>query len=157
MEGNEEDRAPNTAHPPIFSKQRKTATRPKKPAKSNAVGAAHLEGLFARPQWGEQATSASAANPQSTSYAMKDHGERMDLDAPSVDMAPLNTPTGHSSTDVQQSDTRPDSSSATTAQPDMLSESLPTSAEKPFEYSNEARVYHARYDYVSNHINAPIF
>jgi hypothetical protein len=69
------------AHPPVFSKQRKNTTRPKKPAKTNAIGSEQLTNLFDRPSTAGDAKIDKVHGKESTSYAIKDHGESMELDA----------------------------------------------------------------------------
>lgn len=114
------------SHPPVFSKKRKTATRPRKAAKTNAVGAAQLQELFS-------ATSISTnepSNPESTGG----HGESMDLDK---------------TVDNRAGETRDEAPAVhTTDQPaDGVTEE--PRGKKPYMYSNEARIYMDRYDQVS--------
>jgi len=70
------------AHPPVFSKQRKNTTRPKNPAKTNAIGSEQLTNLFNRPSTAGDAKIDKVHGEESTSYAIKDHGESMELDDP---------------------------------------------------------------------------
>jgi hypothetical protein len=69
-------------HPPVFSKQRKNTTHPKKPAKTNAIGSKQLSNLFDRPSTADDAKIDKVHGEESTSYAIKDHGESMELDDP---------------------------------------------------------------------------
>ena len=47
MDSNDEDKdVSSTSHSPVFSRPRKTTTRPKKPASTNTVGAAYIQGVF---------------------------------------------------------------------------------------------------------------
>jgi hypothetical protein len=147
MSDNEEN-----SHPPVFGKKRKTATRSRKPAKTNAVGSAKLEGLFAP-------SSESTEDPD-TRYAIKDNLDSMELDSVSSQAQPLQSPTG-----TQSDKSMSDMPAAYGSQEQEIQEDQPRSArtsasasastsvdmdEKPHEYSNEARTYVARYDYVSN-------
>jgi hypothetical protein len=160
MSDNEEN-----SHPPVFGKKRKTATRPRKPAKTNAVGSAKLEGLFAPSvQVGSAAPSVESTEDPDTRYAIKDNLDSMELDSVSSQVQPLQSPTGiqsdKSMTDMpaaygsQEQEIQEDrSGGAKTSASASASASASTSAdmdEKPHEYSNEARTYMARYDYVSN-------
>jgi hypothetical protein len=165
MSDNEEN-----SHPPVFGKKRKTATRPRKPAKTNAVGSAKLEGLFAPSiqagsaapsvQVGSAAPSVESTEDPDTRYAIRDNLDSMELDSVSSQAQPLQSPTG-----TQSDKSMTDMPAAYGSQEQEIQEDQPRGArtsasasasisvdmdEKPHEYSNEARTYMARYDYVSN-------
>jgi hypothetical protein len=101
-------------------------------------------------------------NPESTKYSIKDHGESMELDAPEPNAA--ETPdaiASSSSLDADQDQSMeidaPESDEAATPKATADSESSSPNADQPyqptdetiFEYSNEARTYHARYESLS--------
>jgi hypothetical protein len=75
-EGSEEN-----PHSPVFSRRRKNTTRPKKPAKTNAIGSEGLSNLFAPSSAASDSNLDQAHGEKSTSYAIKNHGESMELDA----------------------------------------------------------------------------
>lgn len=65
-------------HPLVSNRKRKTATRPKKLAKTNAVGAAGLQGLFVA---SADVNRSSSQDSESTRYAIKDPSESMEIDS----------------------------------------------------------------------------
>jgi hypothetical protein len=75
-EGSEEN-----PHSPVFSRRRKNTTRPKKPAKTNAIGSEGLSNLFAPSSTASDSNLDQAHGEKSTSYAIKNHGESMELAA----------------------------------------------------------------------------
>jgi hypothetical protein len=82
-------------HPPVFSKQRKNTTHPKKPAKTNAIGSKQLTNMFDRPSTAGDAKIDKVHGEESTSYAIKDHGESMELDASSSTAGDADADTVH--------------------------------------------------------------
>jgi hypothetical protein len=167
MDANDEDKdKSSTPHSPVFSRTRKTTTRPRKPASANTVGVAHLESLFVPP--GGPSQPAPTGNPESTRYSIKDHDERMELD----DRMELDTPDANaaatpeaiassSSLDAVQGESMeldaPEPDAAATPKAAAVSKPSSPNADQPyqptdeplFEYSNEARTYHARYEALS--------
>jgi hypothetical protein len=162
MDSNDEDKdVSSTSHSPVFSKPRRTTTRPRKPASNNTVGAAYPQGVFVQP-----GQPAPTENPESTKYSIKDHGESMELDASETEQAAQTAETpdaiaSSSSLDADQGQSMdidaPEADEAAT--PKAAADSEPSSptgdqtyqpaGETLFEYFNEARTYHARYEYLS--------
>jgi hypothetical protein len=101
-------------------------------------------------------------NPESTKYSIKDHGESMELDAPEPNAAATPDAIASSSSLVADQDQSmdidaPESDEAATPEPTADSQSSSPNPDQPsqptdenvFEFSNEARTYHARYESLS--------
>jgi hypothetical protein len=152
-EGSEEN-----PHSPVFSRRRKNTTRPKKPAKTNAIGSEGLSNLFAPSSAASDSNLDQAHGEKSTSYAMEDHGDGMELAA-----SPSTAGDGNVDKADGEDIEMESGSSDHDEQPDHLegaieehgetpaedhSDDLPA-ARVPRDYSNEARTYIVRYEDVS--------